>query len=480
MDLSIQSCLTTKANKDAINTIAKVFITTKEALKSSKITLSEDLPQWQIQDLGSTTKKFLTGNSGPVWFLTIDEKEDTTHQSLIKPSDYALAKNLVGSTIKDIHSYSCAEVIFDFIGCPKEVQLGAIVGIELGLYRFKKCLSLGKVTFKNNGKALRAAVVEEASNIAVAINQARHLINLPPNELNPVSYAKGIEKLYAKSKAIKVKVLDEKELKKQKCGLLLSVGMSSNNPPRIVHLQYRPKGAKGKPIAVVGKGLTFDSGGLDIKSAAGMRFMKKDMGGSAAVIGFSRWLETSKAKKNVDLYVALAENAVSDRASRPSDIFTARNGMTVEIHNTDAEGRLAMADAIDLALDNEPSTIIDVATLTGAGKVALGQDITSLFSNDDKLAEKLQAAGQKYGDLNWRMPLYQPYFSGLKSDFADLVNAASGHGGAITAALFLQKFVKNTKWAHLDIYGWTTANQQACVQKGGNGQGVETLIGLIK
>ncbi len=458
---------------------SKVIVCNKASIKKAMTLIGAELQNWQLKELKDKSKSKLTGKSGPVWYLRLDESKNDTHSGLLNESAYATAREQMGSLINEILAENAKEMKIEFLGLEKEEMIGALVGMELALYRFEGSKKLGKLIFTHNGKKLAAAILTEAKAIAVAINQARHLVNLPPNELNPVTYAKEIKKLYLKSKTIKVSVYDEKKLAKEKCGLLLSVGNSSNNPPRIVHMKYRPAGAKGKTTALVGKGLTFDSGGLDIKSAAGMRLMKKDMGGSATLLGFSRWLETSKVKKNIDIYLALAENSISENSSRPSDIFTARNGMKIEIHNTDAEGRLALADAIDLALDAKPDVLIDVATLTGAGKVALGQDIASLFANDDKLANDLLAASQKMGDLAWRMPLYNPYMKGLNSDFADMTNAAAGHGGAITAALFLEKFVGKTKWAHLDIFGWTSSTKPSLVQKGGSGQAVETLIGYF-
>jgi len=480
MKFTTDSALVKSSVKGLKKVTTKVVITTKESLKETQLTFSDELHPWQLEDIGKTTKQLISGTKGPIYFITLDMKEDKTHSGLLGSSEYAVSRETVGSIMTELSSLSAKEVIFDFYGCSKDIIKGSIVGLELALYRFEQSLKIGKVTFLNNGKKISAKDITAAVEIATAVNQARHLVNLPPNFLHPVSYANEIKKLYKGSKTIKVTVMDEKKLAKENCGLLLSVGSSSNNPPRIVHMKYRPKDAKGKSIALVGKGLTFDSGGLNIKSGAGMRLMKKDMGGSATIVGFSRWLENSGVKKNVDIYLALAENSISERSSRPSDIYTARNGMKVEIHNTDAEGRLAMADAIDYALEQKPEILIDVATLTGAGKVALGQDIASLFSNDDKLAQKLQDASQRMGDLCWRMPLYNPYFTGLKSDFADMANAASGHGGAITAALFLQKFVGSTKWAHLDIFGWTSGQKPSLCQKGGSGQAVETLIAFFK
>ncbi|WP_372651532.1 M17 family metallopeptidase [Halobacteriovorax sp.] len=480
MQFKVNSSLNGKSTAKGLNASkTDIYIFSNESEKSVHSLISEQLPTWQKSTLKNASRTSLSGKSGPIYLEKIITKTSNSHSGLLEMSPYAASREQIGSLFTTILADRSKEINLHFSGVSDEEVLGSIVGLELALYRYDKKELTGSFKFTRDGKKLAAGMITKAKSIALAVNQARHLVNLPPNELNPVSYANSVKDLFKTSKTIKVKVLDEKKLQKENCNLLLSVGMSSNNKPRIVHLQYRPKGAPKKSVALVGKGITFDSGGLDMKGAAGMRYMKKDMGGSACLVGFSRWLETSGIKKNVDIYLSLAENAISEHASRPSDIFKARNGLTVEIHNTDAEGRLALADAIDLALDLKPETIIDVATLTGAGKVALGQDIASLFSNDDELANRLQTSSSQMGDLIWRMPLYNPYFVGLSSDYADMVNSASGHGGAITAALFLEKFVGKTKWAHLDIFSWTNGSKPSLVQKGGSGQGVETLIGYF-
>ncbi len=480
MQFKVNSCLNGKSTAKGLNTSkTDIYIFNSDSEKKVHSLITEQLPAWQKSALKNTSRSMLSGKSGPIYLEKINTVKSNSHDGLLEMSPYAKSREQIGTLINSLLADKSKEIGLHFYGVSDEEVIGSIVGLELALYRYNTKELTGSFKFTRDAKKLPAGIIAKAKSIALAVNQARHLVNLPPNELNPVSYANSVKDLFKTSKTIKVKVLDEKKLQKENCNLLLSVGMSSNNKPRIVHLQYRPKGAPKKSVALVGKGITFDSGGLDMKGAAGMRYMKKDMGGSACLVGFSRWLETSGIKKNVDIYLSLAENAISEHASRPSDIFTARNGLTVEIHNTDAEGRLALADAIDLALDLKPETIIDVATLTGAGKVALGQDIASLFSNNDELAGKLQTSSSQMGDLIWRMPLYNPYFAGLNSDYADMVNSASGHGGAITAALFLEKFVGKTKWAHLDIFAWTNGSKPSLVQKGGSGQGVETLIGYF-
>ncbi|EQC47584.1 leucyl aminopeptidase family protein [Bacteriovorax sp. Seq25_V] len=472
MNFKINSGLSKSSKK----TESTLLILTSASLASAikKFGLSKN----QLEELKKSKSKLVLKDQTLYTVVLDSQISSNGHDGFIDTSLYGQAREALGQLATELAGKT---INIEISGLHEEQIIGSIVGLELGLYRFSGTLSLSYNSILVDGKKIKDTIITSAKEIAVSINQARHLVNLPPNELHPVSYANEIKKLYAKSKSIKVEVLDEKKLAKEKCGLLLSVGRSSNNPPRIVHLKYSPAGAKGKSIALVGKGLTFDSGGLDIKPAAGMRLMKKDMGGSATLIGLSRWLENSKIKKNVDIYLALAENAISENASRPSDIYMSRAGISVEIHNTDAEGRLALADTISYALDKKPEVLIDVATLTGAGKVSLGQDIASLFSNDDGLATALQRSSAKMNDLAWRMPLYQPYIKDFNSDFADMTNAgSSGYAGSITAALFLEKFItKGTKWAHLDIFGWTSGAKPSLVQRGGSGQSVETLIDFL-
>lgn len=355
----------------------------------------------------------------------------------------------------------------------------ALLGLEIASYRFKRVFKgeEAKVTLqlKQRGRVLAPAALEKLTQLGQAVNLARHLVNLPPNILNPESYADFVKQLFAGVRGARVEVWDEKDLKKENMNLHLAVGQGSNTPPRLVRIKI--SGGKGAPIALVGKGITFDSGGLDIKPSSGMRLMKKDMGGSAAVVATAYWAAISKAQVNLDCYLAIAENSVSGESFRPSDIIIARNGQSVEIHNTDAEGRLVLADSIDLAVSQKekPKMLIDVATLTGAIKVALGAGLAGLFSNDNKLAQRLWSAGQDSGDLMWPMPLYRKYNSQMNTIFADFVNAVDGFGGAVTAALFLEKFAKDVPWAHLDIYAWKDAAEGAWCESGGSGQGVLAL-----
>jgi leucyl aminopeptidase len=234
----------------------------------------------------------------------------------------------------------------------------------------------------------------------------------------------------------------------------------------------------------VGKGVTFDSGGLDIKDAAGMRLMKKDMGGAAAVVGALYSYLQQGGQRPLDVYVPLAENAISGKSYRPGDVIRSKSGMTVEIHNTDAEGRLVLADSLALAAaqqgEQKPCAIVVAATLTGAIKVGLGSDIAGLFASHEGLAEGLLRASKEYGDPMWRMPLYDAYRPKLETSVADINHCAVGsYGGAITAALFLAEFVKGHAFAHLDIYAWTDGERGALREGGGSGQAVQALASLI-
>jgi len=357
----------------------------------------------------------------------------------------------------------------------------AILGMELALYRFKRVLKgeLSKVRFliKHNNRKLSTRDLTEAALLGMGMNISRHLVNLPPNELNPVTYATFAQDFLKGIKSLKVDVWDEKKLESEGMGLHAGVGQGSIHPPRLVVIKYRPPGGRKGPVALVGKGITFDTGGLDIKPSSNMRLMKKDMGGSASVFGLLYWAARSGLKQSLDVYLALAENAVSGKAMRPSDVLTARNGTTVEIHNTDAEGRLVLADALDVAVTakDKPRYVIDVATLTGAIKVALGSQLAGLFSNDPKLASALNLSGQMVGDLSWTMPLFQRYRGATSSHFADMVNAVDGFGGAVTAALFLEKFVRDVPWAHFDIYQWKDSAEGPWLESGGSGQTVPCL-----
>ncbi len=405
---------------------------------------------------------------------------EAENDSRLKSGPEARVRDAMGSVLSLFERLEVewAEIELDL---DKKVLGSALFGLEVGLYRFKRVLKSEDAKFtlhlKSKGKPLLEKLVASEVARGQGINLARHLVNLPPNELNPVTYATFVQDFLKGLKDLKVEVWDEKKLASEKCNLHLGVGQGSVSAPRLVVLKYRPSGGGKSPIAFVGKGITFDTGGLDIKPSSGMRLMKKDMGGSATVLGLMYWAASTGLKQSLDAYLPLAENSISGNAFRPSDVITARNGLAIEIHNTDAEGRLVLADALDVAVTakEKPRAVIDVATLTGAIKVALGSQLAGLFSNDNKLSAAIANAGTEAGDLCWTMPLFQKYRGQMNTVFADMVNAVDGFGGAVTAALFLEKFVRDVPWAHLDIYAWKDSADGCWLESGGSGQSILAL-----
>ncbi len=308
---------------------------------------------------------------------------------------------------------------------------------------------------------------------------ARDLVNEPANMLGPVEFAERIKKL--ETLGVEVEILAEKEMKKLGMGSLLGVAQGSPRGARLAVMRWNGGKAKDKPIAFVGKGVTFDTGGNSIKTASGMEDMKGDMGGAAAVTGLLHALAARKAKANVVGIVGLVENAVDGHSQRPGDIVTSMSGQTIEVLNTDAEGRLVLADALWYCADRfQPRAMVNLATLTGAIMVALGQHHAGLFSNDDELAGHLTAAGLATQERVWRMPLGPEYDKLIDSKNADMKNIGGRYGGAIIAAQFLQRFVKDTPWAHLDIAGTALGAPSSEInQSWGSGFGVRLLDRLV-
>lgn len=318
-----------------------------------------------------------------------------------------------------------------------------------------------------------------AAILAAAVHGARDLVNTPPNDLYPAAFA-DLAKAAVKGSGAKVTVLDEKQLLTGGYGGLIGVGQGSTRGPRLVKITHTPSKARGK-VAIVGKGITFDSGGISIKPAAGMETMKSDMAGAAAV------LHAVVAAAQLDVPVAvtgwlcIAENMPSGAAQRPSDVITIRGGKTVEVLNTDAEGRLVMADGLAAATEEKPDVVLDIATLTGAQVVALGNRVSAVMGNDE-IRDEVLAAATATGEAFWPMPLPDELRAGLKSKVADLANIGDRPGGMLSAGIFLREFVGDTPWAHLDIAG-PSFNEKAgfgYTGVGGTGVGVRTLLGLLE
>ena len=332
-----------------------------------------------------------------------------------------------------------------------------------------------------NAKVVELAIAE-INPICEGVNLARKLVSAPPNFLTPSQLAKEAKKL-ATNYDLDLKVLNKKECEDEGMGAYLAVAKGSDLEPNFIHLKYSPKITKNK-VVLIGKGLTFDSGGYNLKvGASQIEKMKYDMGGSASVLGAARAIgELKPNDTEVHFIIAACENMINGSALHPGDIVKASNGKTIEVNNTDAEGRLTLADALVYACKLQPNAIVDLATLTGACVIALGDEIAGLWTDNDNLSEQLTKAAGKAGEGIWRMPMHDSYKSGIKSSLADLQNTGPRAGGSITAALFLKEFVTSSiPWAHIDIAGtcWTEKDRDI-TPKGATGYGVRTLVNWIK
>ena len=303
------------------------------------------------------------------------------------------------------------------------------------------------------GAATTARALSEAAAIAHGVRFARELGNLPPNICNPAWVAAQAKKIADEHDGVAIEVLEREDMQKLGMGSLLGVAQGSAHAPKLIVLRWQGKDATSKPYALVGKGITFDSGGLSLKPGPGMEEMKFDMCGAAGVLGAFLAAVELKLALNLVCVVPAVENMPDGNAYRPSDILTSMSGLTIEVLNTDAEGRLILCDALTYVQKFDPEVIIDAATLTGACVVALGKHASGLMTRDDELAEQLLAAGTLTHDRAWRLPLWDDYQSGLESGFADIANIGGKYGGAITAGCFLSRFTNGRRWAHLDIAG---------------------------
>jgi leucyl aminopeptidase len=370
------------------------------------------------------------------------------------------------------------------------------LGLRLKSYKFDKYKSrndedenieIEAISVITDAYSAAKTLFDSLDAVSKGVFFARDLVNEPPNTLHPESYAERI-KNDLKPLGVEVEILDEKKLHKLGFGALLAVGQGSIRESRVVIMKWnganKSKKSDKNPIALVGKGVTFDTGGISLKPGAEMDLMKMDMGGSAAVVGTMKAIAERKAKANVIGIVGLVENMPSDRAYRPGDIITSHSGKTIEVLNTDAEGRLVLADIMTYIQENyKPEVIIDLATLTGAIMVALGYEYCGAFANDNSLWDQIEKASKQTGEKFWRMPLDEAYRKEMESEVADLKNLGSlgRYGGACSAAGFLEHFVQEgTKWAHIDIAGtaWWKSDRPT-TPKGGTGFAVRTLNELI-
>jgi leucyl aminopeptidase len=364
--------------------------------------------------------------------------------------------------------------VYRFANAPHDLRL-ATLAFALGTYRFGRYR-------KNDAPNVRLVPSEgidaaDIARMAEAAALARDLINTPSNDMGPEELAQAAQALATRFGASFNCIVGD-DLLQQNFPLIHAVGMASTRAPRLIDLSWGdPSHTK---VTLVGKGVCFDTGGLDLKPSSGMLIMKKDMGGAANVLALAQMVMDAKLKVRLRVLIPAVENAVAGNAFRPLDIFKSRKGPTVEIGNTDAEGRLVLADALALADEEKPDLLVDLGTLTGAARVALGPDLPPFYTNDDDLADAVAAHARSENDPLWRLPLWPPYDSWLDSKVADINNAPSGgFAGSITCALFLQRFVTDAKsWLHVDIYGWTPSAKPGRPE-GGECQAARAIYKLL-
>lgn len=429
--------------------------------------------------------------------LTLPSPEGASYERLIVigvgPEDERAKLDFVklgGAIAGRLGTGRSAEIILALPEGTMEAKQAADIalGLRLRTYAFDryKTKSKDKDEAEPLTVTLRAAepsgvkkAVKTADAIAAGVLQARDLVNEPPNVLYPEEFADRAAKL--EKLGVEVEILDEKALKKIGMRALLGVGQGSRRESRVAIMRWNGAKKDEKPVAFVGKGVTFDTGGISLKPGAGMEDMKGDMAGAACVVGLMQALAGRKAKVNAVGVIGLVENMPDGNAQRPGDIVTSLSGQTIEIINTDAEGRLVLADVLWYTQERfSPRFMINLATLTGAILVALAQENAGLFSNNDELSERLMAAGIATGETVWRMPLGKAYDKMIDSKFADMKNSAGRYGGSITAAQFLQRHVNDTPWAHLDIAGTGMAAANSEINRSwGPGWGVRLLDRLV-
>ena len=398
--------------------------------------------------------------------------------------------NLGGRICQYLCASKIAELSIRIETTKKNIELMSIparlaFGISLRCYKFEKYKSknkentIQKVVFITSHHTTSESIHKNYNAILDGVNLTRDLVNEPSNILTPLEYTKRISELA--SPGLKIKILNQKKMDQLSMGALMAVARGSRNEPYTVILEYLPNKGQ-KPLVVLGKGVTFDSGGVSIKPAGGMDEMKGDMAGSASVIGLMSTLSKRKANANVVGIVGLVENMTDGNAMRPGDVINSMSGKSIEVLNTDAEGRLVLADIATYAIQNyKPTAIIDLATLTGAILVALGQEMAGLFSNNDDLANNLINSGKKTGELLWRMPIDKKYMKMINSKVADIKNIGGRYAGAITAAEFIHYFIEDMPWAHLDIAGTSITSPKTDINDSwASGYGVRLLNQYIR
>lgn len=396
-----------------------------------------------------------------------------------KPGDWAAVAGIADrAAIKEWNLAKASENLPEGTYRLVDADAGAgMLGWMLGQYAYNSYRSEPRISGPRILLVREPARIAAIARLAAGTALVRDLVNKPAGDLGPAQLAAEAQRI---AKAYKAELtVTSGDALETGYPLIHAVGKAATrgNAPRLIEIVW---GDNRHPrIALVGKGITFDSGGLDMKSAVGMRLMKKDMGGAAHALALADMIMASNLPVRLHMLVAAAENCVSGNALRPGDIVRSRKGITVEIDNTDAEGRLVLCDAMTKAIEDKPALLIDFATLTGAARVALGPDLPALFANDDGLADAILAEGRNTSDPVWRMPLWAPYEDMLASDIADTANSGGAFAGAITAALYLQKFVRgDLPWAHLDTFAWRSAAKPGR-PKGGEALGLRAVFGYL-
>lgn len=447
----------------------------------------------------ATAQQFV-GKKGQVLFASAPEGSSADYVCVVglgqKSDDLRESvRGMVGAAVQTAGKYGLRTVSVAMFGRelqkPESIEAAATAALlaDYAFDAYKKKNSDRKLVELEllfpDGKALPAArkTVERAVAVGEGVTIARDLVNMPAHEMTPTRLAKAAEEIVKASNGVlKLKVLNRAECQKLGMGAYLAVAQGSDEEPKFLHLTYTSPRPSKKTIAVVGKGVTFDSGGLSLKPADGMMTMKCDMAGGAAVLGLFAALAQLKPRVHVHGIVAATENMPSGKAIRPGDVVRSMEGKTIEILNTDAEGRLTLADAVAYVRRENPEVIIDLATLTGACMVALGDSVAGLMTNTPALGKQLLGAAKRAGEKLWELPLETNYREMLTSDIADLKNiTGTRYGGALTAGLFIQEFVGETAWAHMDIAGPAFAERPLApyIGKGGTGYGVRTLVEFI-
>ena len=384
-------------------------------------------------------------------------------------------RTAVYKSVKKLQQMHAKTAAFDFetgFDYGKSAAIGAMLAdYAFDKYKSEKATRVDEIIFGN--------VLEDSVNAGKSFGNAMKLTRDLANEPAAFATPSKLAEIAQNLEGITTEIYDKDEIQRMGMGAFLAVSKGSIQPPKFIHMKYTGKNVK-KKIAIIGKGLCFDSGGMDLKPPSSMLIMRDDMSGAACVLGVMSVLKDFNPDVEVHGIIAACENMASGSAYKPGDILTAKNGKTIEVDNTDAEGRLTLADALVYACELGVDEVIDIATLTGACMVALGTSVAGIMGNDDEMMHKIIETGKNLGEKFWQLPMYKEYFNSLKSDIADMKNTGSRYGGASAAGVFLQEFVKDVKWAHIDIAGTAFLEKpESEFIKGATGAGVRTLLSYI-